>query len=236
MHDRDQDPQSSPTGEESASVTDMQTYAGVQAGGRPDPAPASQVPLGGRRVQLVPPNPMLLEAMYELAVSEEVGFRWKYQGRVVGPEEFSTTLWNDVLTQMIAVRATDGAPVAWLAAYGPNMRDAHAKLAVAAWPAFHGRVSSWESIFLFTRYLFANWPFRKLYADVRAFNLDQFGSGVGRIFEVEGVLTEHVFHAGRYWDQYLLAVTRARFEDLESQYGPLFEQPAAGEDQEVGTR
>ena len=69
-------------------------------------------------------------------------------------------------------------------------------------------------MFLFVRYLFANWAFRKLYAEVRAFNLAQFGSGIGRMFEVEGVLTEHAFHDGRYWDQYVLAVSRAGFDGV----------------------
>jgi hypothetical protein len=189
----------------------------------PTAAPAAQVPLRGRRVELVAPGPGLLEAMYALAVSEEVGFRWRFHGRVVGPEEFSATLWNDVLTQLVAVRTSDGAPVAWLAAYSPNLRDGHARLAVAAWPDFHGRVSCWEAVFLFVRYLFANWAFRKLYAEVREFNLDQFGSGAGRLFDVEGVLKAHAFHDGRYWDQYVLAVPRRRFDDACARYAPLFD-------------
>jgi hypothetical protein len=192
------------------------------------PPPTSQVPLRGRRVALVAPGPALVDEMYALSVSEEVGFRWRFHGRVVGPDEFTATLWNDVLTQLVAVRTTDGAPVAWLAAYGPNLRDGHARLGVAAWPEFHGRVSTWESVFLFVRYLFANWAFRKLYAEVRAFNLAQFGSGIGRMFEVEGVLTEHAFHDGRYWDQYVLAVSRAGYEGVAARYGPLFDRTGDG--------
>jgi RimJ/RimL family protein N-acetyltransferase len=194
-----------------------------------DLPPASQVPLRGRRVALVAPGPALLEAMYALSVSEEVGFRWRFHGRVVGPDEFAATLWNDVLTQHVAVRATDGAPVAWLAAYAPNLRDGHARLAVAAWPAFHGRVATWESVFLFVRYLFANWAFRKLYAEVRAFNLGQFASGAGRLFDVEGVLRAHAFHDGRYWDQYVLAVTREQFASEASRVAPLFDEAPVGE-------
>ena len=190
--------------------------------------PTSQVPLRGRRVALVAPGPALVDAMYSLSVSEEVGFRWRFHGRVVGPDEFAATLWTDVLSQLIAVRTTDGAPVAWLAAYGPNLRDGHARLGVAAWPEFHGRVSTWESVFLFVRYLFANWAFRKLYAEVRAFNLAQFGSGTGRMFDVEGVLTEHAFHDGRYWDQYVLAVSRAGFDGVARRFAPLFDLPRDG--------
>jgi len=31
-------------------------------------------------------------------------------------------------------------------------------------------------------------------------------SGEGRLFHVEGVLREHSYYAGRYWDEYLCAV------------------------------
>jgi hypothetical protein len=66
---------------------------------------------------------------------------------------------------------------------------------------------------LFLRYVFTCWNFRKLYMEVAEYNYEQFSSGAGRFFEVEGRLREHFYYGGRYWDKLILTLSRETFRD-----------------------
>jgi acyl carrier protein len=63
-------------------------------------------------------------------------------------------------------------------------------------------------IALFLRYTFMNWEFEKLYMEVPEYNFEQFASGLGRFFEIEGRLRGHLRTGTRAWDQLILAVYR----------------------------
>jgi hypothetical protein len=47
--------------------------------------------------------------------------------------------------------------------------------------------------------------------EVTEFNYSQFASGQGRLFDIEGRLRNHVFFAGRHWDQLILAIDREKW-------------------------
>jgi hypothetical protein len=67
-----------------------------------------------------------------------------------------------------------------------------------------------QAVALFLRYLFHTFPLTKAYLEVPGYNWAQVRSGEGTLFEVEGVLRDHHFYAGRRWDQYLCAIYRDR--------------------------
>jgi RimJ/RimL family protein N-acetyltransferase len=69
-----------------------------------------------------------------------------------------------------------------------------------------------EGGLLFISFLFRNWNFRKLYAEVPGWNWGQFTKGAGEFFTQEGVLLEHEFFDGRYWDQHILPFHRRAWE------------------------
>ena len=118
-------------------------------------------------------------------------------------------LWHGVLVQFLVERVDSGERLGLVAAYGENARDGHCHLAAL----FRADTCVWplEALVLFVNFLFEEFGFNKLYADVVEYNLDAFGSAVGRWMECEGVLKEHEFHGGRRWDVYLLALWRERF-------------------------
>ena len=71
---------------------------------------------------------------------------------------------------------------------------------------------------LFIEYAFSCWPFHKLYLDVADYNLEQFSSGVGRLFEAEGRLKDHHYLDGRHWDHHILAISRDRWKPYWGKY------------------
>jgi acyl carrier protein len=53
---------------------------------------------------------------------------------------------------------------------------------------------------LFISYIFRNWQFRKIYFETFEFNLGQFASASGLVFDIEGRLRDYEYMDGRYWD------------------------------------
>jgi RimJ/RimL family protein N-acetyltransferase len=73
-------------------------------------------------------------------------------------------------------------------------------------PEYAGSGEGAQAVAAFLRYLFHTFPFQKLYMEIPGFNWPQVRSGEGRLFQVEGVLRNHSYYAGRQWDEYLCAV------------------------------
>jgi len=80
--------------------------------------------------------------------------------------------------------------------------------AVLMLPEGRGSAIGLEAFALTVNYAFRTWPFRKVYSDVLEESFEQFGSGEGKFFEVEGCRKQHEFAAGRYQDLYTLAIYR----------------------------
>lgn len=192
-------------------ATDLQ---GAQA-----PRSAEPIPLQSRRVRLEVPDDRHLMSLWELAADPATSFRWRYHGRVPSPQEFANDLWEGVATQFVAVDVVTEQPVAWLIAYNLSPRDQHLFVAVHGWPEHLASLALLDSVFVFFRYVFANFSLRKVYAEVREFNVTQFASGAGRFFEIEGRLRSHSFYDGIWWDQLILALTAEQFAAVEARFG-----------------
>lgn len=54
-----------------------------------------------------------------------------------------------------------------------------------------------------------------MYLDTAEFNFNRFASSSLGLFEVEGRLRSHEFHAGRYWDQITLALYRESWTEFQ---------------------
>lgn len=177
----------------------------------PEPAGSPLAPvLGNAAFRLTPVGPDDLGFLYHLAVAPETGFRWRYRGAAPPIDQFAKELWAQVLAQYVVRRSADGAPVGHVVAYSADAGFRHAYLGAVFVPPVTGTGLAAQAVELFVRSLFHTFPLHKLYLEVPGFNWDQLASGAGRLFEVEGVLREHDFYAGRSWDKYLCAIYRDR--------------------------
>jgi RimJ/RimL family protein N-acetyltransferase len=168
--------------------------------------------LTGRHVRLRPVFPGDYEYLYALATHELTGWRWRYRGTSPSPELFQQQLWQNCVAQFIVEHIADGQRVGHVQAFDANDRNGYCHFGVLLDPALERSAWGIEALLLFLDYLFTVFNYRKLYAEIPEFNYDQFASGAGSIFKVEGHLKAHDWHAGRYWDSYLIALYREDFE------------------------
>jgi RimJ/RimL family protein N-acetyltransferase/aryl carrier-like protein len=181
------------------------------------PAAVPGLPAGRRRSPLVPvldsPAYRLtpvqesdLDFLYLLSTHPETGYRWRYRGNPPRPDEFAAGLWGQVLVQFVARDTVTGDPAGLVVAYAADLTQGFASVAAVFSPQHSGMGLAAEITTVFVRYLFHTFRLRKLYLEVPGFNWPQVSSGAGSLFQVEGVLREHDYYAGRYWDKYMCAI------------------------------
>lgn len=148
----------------------------------------------GPRVRLTAVEQRHLPALWELIQDPEVSRRWRTAGASVSPEEFSSTFWDGVLVQHLAVDAEGGQPVAWLICYDANHRQSRAYFAVVGFPEFLATRALRDAIHLFIDYLFETWPFRQVLIDVPEFNLQGIEHAILRAGERVAVIPRVPLH------------------------------------------
>jgi len=179
-----------------------------RAGDVPEPrrprSPLAPV-LGNHAYQLTPLRESDIGFLYALAVHPETSYRWRYRGVPPPPDRFAADLWSQVLVQYV-VRTHSDEPVGQVVAYAADLAAGHAYVGAVFQPDHTGSGLAADVTATFVRYLFHTFPLRKLYLEVPGFNWPQVRSAAGRLFEIEGVLRDHDFYAGRYWDKYVCAI------------------------------
>lgn len=162
--------------------------------------------LESRTLRLAPITPDDIDFLYSLAIDPETGFRWRYKGSVPSLERFTAELWDQVLVQFVVRRVEDSVPVGQVVAYAEEPSLRHARVGAVFHPLCAGTGLAAQAVSLFVRYLFHTFPMNKIYLEVPGYNWPQLQSGQGVLFQVEGVLKDHDYYAGRYWDKYVCAI------------------------------
>lgn len=163
-------------------------------------------------LRLAPIIPDDLGFLYALAVQPETGFRWRYRGSIPQFERFQAELWNQVLLQFVVRRIDNDQPVGHVVAYGDELSLRHTYVGAVFHPDSAGKGLAAQAVSLFVRHLFHTFPLHKIYMEIPGINWPQVESGQGRLFRVEGVLRDHDYYAGRYWDKYICALYPDDFE------------------------
>lgn len=152
--------------------------------------------------------------MYASALDPRRSFRWRYRGATPSMHEFVAQQSQGTLAQFMVERLNDRRAIGLVTCYNArtDLGWAHVAFTRVTSPTSTGGSEMMEGGFLFISLLFRNWNFRKLYAEVPGWNWSQFASGAGEFFTVEGVLTEHEYFDGRFWDQRIVALHRDTWE------------------------
>jgi RimJ/RimL family protein N-acetyltransferase len=173
--------------------------------------------LMGARVLLKPIEPRDYDFLYRLAVDPETGFRWRWRGGTPGGEDFNRFLWNQVTAQFIVLERRSGTQIGVVTAYGTNLRDRWTYIAVCGDPRAHHRGLGVEAVALFVDYLFTVWDFYKIYFEIPEYNLRDIAQGIEDYFELEGRLSDHLYHGGRRWAMHIYSVARDHWNELAGQ-------------------
>lgn len=156
---------------------------------------------------IVPPD---YQVLYTAELSEFLGVRWRHRGTTPSPERYAQTLWDGVLVQLGVVDLDKPAElIGIVGAYSANLRDGYCYLSVTKLNGTADGLLVLEGLIVLIDYLFMEFGFRKLYAESMGNNFSAFTSGAGKLFEIEGRLTDHRMMGGGYVDEYILAFTRS---------------------------
>jgi RimJ/RimL family protein N-acetyltransferase/aryl carrier-like protein len=180
---------------------------------------------GGRPATVVL-RPVLdadFDYLYTLATGVETGWRWRLRAATPSPEDFRRLLWGHMLAQQVVT--TRGGERIGLVQADRLHRNGYAFLAALFEEGAQLTGLALQAVGLFVDAVFAAFDIVRLFAEVPGFNYPYLRSGAGRFFEVCGVLPEHDFARGRYWDLHLLTIEREQWE-LEAR--PILSGPSAG--------
>jgi hypothetical protein len=188
-----------------------------------------EVPMKGRFTRLRPLTPQFAEELYELAALNQIPWQWRAPET---PAAFQESLWQSVLVQYQVEELRSGRPVAFVRADNANLFFGHAYLTMMLLPEFKMRVWPLEGGLLFGHLLFTKFNLQHLYAETPSSLLEQFRSGVGKLFDVEGQLRNRVVLNGRREDLFILTFTRERWlaegiPILERIVGPMKVRPTS---------
>jgi hypothetical protein len=167
--------------------------------------------LNGRQTYLRPVGPDDYQAMRLLDLGEALGVRWRFRGATPSAEQWAQA-GGSQLAHFLIVRRSDNSPIGAATAYQHNFQDQYAYIAATAFNPAERNPLVILGVALFIDYTFRCWNFRKLYMELPAFNLAQFGRGIGRMLVEEARLREHMYYDGRYWDKLILALYRDTWE------------------------
>ncbi len=164
-----------------------------------------------RRARLRTIVPSDVELLYRVELSEALGVRWRFRGSVPSPADYAESVWTNTLATFLIEKCSERTPVGVVAIYNANMTAQRASFSLAAFPGYEGTPAVMDGALLAINYAFAVWPFRKLYADVLGFNVDQLASVARHLFTEEARLSEWEFFNDQWWDLYYFSLTRERW-------------------------
>jgi len=167
--------------------------------------------LATRRVRLRPPSPVDLPALYAIATSDEVFWRWRYGGAIPTYEGFCSSFSAGVLTQFTVCTTSGNDVLGLVVAYNADIANSTGYVAVMMRPSILRTGIGTEAMYLFIVYLFKTWDFHKLYFEVLEFNVEQFASGIGKYFHEEGCYRDHHYYDGKRWNQHVFGLYRDEF-------------------------
>jgi len=175
--------------------------------------------LVGRWSELVPITSEDYPYLYDLTTSGDSALRWRYRGATPDPAMFQRQLWEGVLVQYLIAGRQSSRIGGLVAVHGAVHEDGYAYLSIVLSPEAQRAIWPFEGAIRFVCHVFQTWPLRKLYLNVPAFNMPPLASLVSRYASREGLLRDHTFAWGRYWDEHVLSIRRETVEEVALRHG-----------------
>jgi RimJ/RimL family protein N-acetyltransferase/acyl carrier protein len=172
------------------------------------PSAVPRTPFSSPLVTLRPAVQKLDTAfLFDLATGEATGWRWRFRGRTPARDEYMRIMWQGSQSQFIVTERSQQKRIGLLQSIRPSV-DGYVYITVLTAPEYMGSGLMFEALGLFVTYLFTNWDYHHVYAEVPEYSYKTFRSGEGELFEVRGHFEDHDFAMGRRWDMFVVGVAR----------------------------
>ena len=164
----------------------------------------------GRYTRVRPVTPDDYGWLFHVAVSSDVGARWRLHGDVPTFDAFIGGLLRDSPATCIIERLS-GEPIGMVQLWQHQAISRHAHLTAFLAPGAEGQGWPLEGVVLFVDYAFRAFDLRKLYLESLSTELRTYESLVGRVLHEEGCLIGHRYVFGELVDCHILALYRDEF-------------------------
>jgi RimJ/RimL family protein N-acetyltransferase len=175
-------------------------------------------PGSSTRVRLRPVLDDDLLPIYLASFDPATSSAWRYRGRTLPADEFLASLADGVRAQYVVELIETGSAVGLVSAYDHNQAGLHCKVAFLRFgdrlPGDAG--ATFEGMLLFLTHLFSSFPYRKVFAEVPAYNMGLFEPGFA---QEEGILRDYLFHEGRPVDLHIVSFRRDQWSGVHAASG-----------------
>lgn len=150
----------------------------------------------------------------DLVLRPEDAHRFIFRGRFGPPHAFLEDLTGGMAASFAVLERASSTPIGFAGLTGLNLQAGHAHVALAYAQPVRRTQFTLGGFLAVCRYGFANFPLRKLYAQVADYNLGSLGPREPSLLHEEARLDEHEYYDGRIWGVTWYSLSRARFHDL----------------------
>jgi hypothetical protein len=167
-------------------------------------------------IGLRPVTDIDVDWLFQLETHPSIIRRFRLGGTTPSPSAYREFLKSSVLSQYLVVNIQRDERVGLVYGYNADLETGRASMGMVSHPDYDSDTARdfFRGVFLFVNYLFQHFPLRKIYGHAAEFNFVQYANRVDRsidlqkMFEIEAVLPDHTFYAGRWWDKYIAGLSR----------------------------
>jgi RimJ/RimL family protein N-acetyltransferase len=186
----------------------------------PDETDTPTVPtarLVGRYCALRQLAPADYDWLYGVCMQPENLMTYRLGGIPPSPDRFAALVWQGVDCQFVVTKLDRPLDrIGLVTFYGRNDHSQVASLAVVFHQDFWQGGWPWEGVVLAIDHYFRVTRTRKLGVELAEWNLSRLGALEALGLRPEGILREHEFMDGRYWDRHLYALFRDDWTTLRA--------------------
>lgn len=160
--------------------------------------------------QLQPVLPTHYSLLYAAATRPPAGLRWRFRGATPPPQEIGDILHQGTLCHFVITPPDSGEPEGYVALYNAQLSDGWAYFGFQRLRAGHPSLM-YEGTVHFLDHCFRAFDLRRIYVEVPGYNQTQFNSALSEFFEMDAVLEDREFMAGRHWPMVIAHLDRDRW-------------------------
>jgi RimJ/RimL family protein N-acetyltransferase len=169
--------------------------------------------LSGRFATLRPIEAQDYHWLHKIALSEGPITSWRCRGITHSVTGFREFIWRDTLCQFIITSRRTGVPAGLVQCIRPNFGSQYGYITMLIAPSLWQTGWPIDGLGVFIGYLFATFPFRKLYFESLDSNAQRFESAIDSLLREEARLVETEWFEGRWADVRILALYRADWDE-----------------------
>lgn len=180
------------------------------------------IAIRGKFVGLRPVWPDDHALMFEWWTNQDEVPLWTSQFRGITTFQQFMPMFEGWLREGVTFMLVDlagGTRFGFVRAYNMNLVDGWAWWQGYVIPSHRARGRMGEWVPLVGRYLFEQFPIRKLCAEIFEFNQEVRRLHEKLGFQLEGRLKQHTWYRDRYWDHLFMTLSREAFGDSMQKYG-----------------